>query len=88
MSIGVDSGYRIKMDELVAAVAADRAAGLKPLCVVATAGTVNTGATDDLSAIADLCEAEDMWFHVDGAFGALAYLVGELASTPARHGAG
>jgi len=70
--IGVDSLYRIKMDELRAAVEADRAAGLKPLCVVASAGTVNTGATDDLSAIADLCEAEGMWFHVDGAFGALA----------------
>jgi glutamate/tyrosine decarboxylase-like PLP-dependent enzyme len=72
-AVGVDAGYRIKMDELKAAIEADRAAGLKPLCVVATAGTVNTGATDDLTAIADICEVEGMWFHVDGAFGALAY---------------
>jgi len=71
--VGVDSGYRMKMDELKAAVAEDRAVGLKPLCVVASAGTVNTGATDDLWAIADVCEAEGMWFHIDGAFGALAY---------------
>jgi glutamate/tyrosine decarboxylase-like PLP-dependent enzyme len=61
------------VDELKAAIAADRALGLKPLCVVATAGTVNTGATDDLPAIADVCDAEGMWFHIDGAFGALAY---------------
>jgi len=71
--IGVDARYMMKLDELKAAIAVDRAAGLKPLCIVASAGTVNTGATDDLNAIADLCSAEDMWFHVDGAFGALAY---------------
>jgi glutamate/tyrosine decarboxylase-like PLP-dependent enzyme len=73
VAVGVDSNYRMRLDELKAAVAADKAAGVKPLCVVATAGTVNTGATDDLSAIADICAAEGMWFHVDGAFGALAY---------------
>ncbi len=72
--VGVDDGYRMRMDELADAVAADRADGHLPLCVVGSAGTVNTGATDDLVAIADLCEAEGMWFHVDGAFGALAYL--------------
>ena len=71
--VGVDAGYRMRIDELKAAIAADRAAGLKPLCVVGTAGTVNTGATDDLEAIADICEAEGMWFHVDGAFGAPVY---------------
>jgi aromatic-L-amino-acid/L-tryptophan decarboxylase len=72
--VGVDAQYRMRMDELAAAVAADRAAGHRPVCVVGTVGTVNTGATDDLDAIADLCAAEGMWFHVDGAFGALAYL--------------
>jgi glutamate/tyrosine decarboxylase-like PLP-dependent enzyme len=72
-TVGVDASYRLKVDELKAAIAADRALGLKPLCVVATAGTVNTGATDDLPAIADVCDAEGMWFHIDGAFGALAY---------------
>jgi len=72
--VGVDDGYRMRMDELTDAVAGDRGRGYRPLCVVGSAGTVNTGATDDLSAIADLCVAEGMWFHVDGAFGALAYL--------------
>jgi aromatic-L-amino-acid decarboxylase len=72
--VGVDECYRMRFDELADAVAADRAGGYLPLCVVGSAGTVNTGATDDLTAIADLCVAEGMWFHVDGAFGALAYL--------------
>jgi len=73
-TVGVDDGFRMRMDELADAVAGDRARGYLPLCVVGSAGTVNTGATDDLSAIADVCGAEGMWFHVDGAFGALAYL--------------
>jgi glutamate/tyrosine decarboxylase-like PLP-dependent enzyme len=73
-TVGVDEGYRMRMDDLADAVAADRARGHLPLCVVGSAGTVNTGATDDLAAIADLCLLEKMWFHVDGAFGALAYL--------------
>ncbi|MEG9435830.1 aminotransferase class V-fold PLP-dependent enzyme [Edaphobacter sp. HDX4] len=77
-TVGVDRHYRIRIDELQQAIAADRAAGMRPVCVVATAGTVNTGATDDLAAIADLCEKEDLWFHVDGAFGALAYWSEEL----------
>lgn len=76
--VGVDDGHRMRMDELANAVAADRGRGCLPLCVVGSAGTVNTGATDDLSAIADLCAAEGMWFHVDGAFGALAYLSEQL----------
>jgi aromatic-L-amino-acid decarboxylase len=52
----------------------DRAAGYKPFCVLATVGTVNTGAYDDLHALADLCEDERLWLHVDGAFGAIAQL--------------
>lgn len=70
--IGVDADYRIDLAALEAAIAADRAAGRRPFCVVGNAGTVNTGATDDLEALADLCAAEDLWLHVDGAFGALA----------------
>lgn len=70
--VPVDASYRIRMDELRNAIAEDRAAGMTPLAVVASAGTVNTGATDDLEAIADLCEEQNLWFHVDGAFGALA----------------
>jgi glutamate/tyrosine decarboxylase-like PLP-dependent enzyme len=59
----------MSIDALRAAVASDKAAGLRPVMVVATAGTTNTGAADPLHAIADLCTQEDMWFHVDGAYG-------------------
>jgi aromatic-L-amino-acid decarboxylase len=70
--IEVDSNFRIRMDALREAVAADRQAGKTPICVIGNAGTVNTGAIDDLSALAAFCRAEDLWFHVDGAFGAIA----------------
>jgi glutamate/tyrosine decarboxylase-like PLP-dependent enzyme len=76
--IPVDADFRIDLGALDAAIAADRAAGLKPLCVVGAAGTVNTGAYDDLNALADLCAREGLWFHVDGAFGALAALSSAL----------
>jgi glutamate/tyrosine decarboxylase-like PLP-dependent enzyme len=67
----------------------DRAEGIHPFCVVATAGTVNTGALDDLNALADLCAEEDLWLHVDGAFGALAALSPRLLETrPQLHGLG
>lgn len=72
--VPVDAEHRIDPRALRAMVAADRAAGLAPFCVVGTAGTVNTGATDDLPALADFCGEQGLWFHVDGAFGALAYL--------------
>jgi aromatic-L-amino-acid decarboxylase len=65
--------------ELAAAVAADRAAGLDPFMIVGTAGTVDTGAVDDLSALADIARRERLWLHVDGALGALAKLSPELA---------
>jgi aromatic-L-amino-acid decarboxylase len=77
--IAVDADHRITLEPLRARIAADRAAGLLPFMVVATAGTVDVGAIDDLTALADLCEAEELWFHVDGAFGALAIL------SPAQH---
>jgi glutamate/tyrosine decarboxylase-like PLP-dependent enzyme len=72
ISVGAD--YRIDVAALRAAIAADRTAGHRPVCVVGNAGTVNTGATDDLVGLAALCRAEGLWFHVDGAFGALAGL--------------
>jgi len=72
--IPVDAEFRIDLAALRKAIAADRAAGQHPFCVVGNAGTVNTGALDDLEAIADLCRDQDLWFHVDGAFGALAAL--------------
>ncbi|MBN2502825.1 MAG: hypothetical protein JXB38_18745 [Anaerolineales bacterium] len=70
----VNERYQIDIAELEKAIAADKAAGYKPICIVGHAGTVNTGATDDLNTLADICEREGMWFHVDGAFGALAAL--------------
>ena len=57
------------MEELARAVAADRARGAKPFLVIGNAGSVNTGAVDDLSALADLAREEGLWFHVDGAYG-------------------
>jgi glutamate/tyrosine decarboxylase-like PLP-dependent enzyme len=77
--IPVDDQFRMKTGELRDAVAADRAAGHRPLCVVGSAGTVNTGAIDDVNALADLCQEQGLWLHVDGAFGALARLSQRLA---------
>ncbi len=77
--IPVDADYRIDMDALEAAIRADRAAGLHPFCIVGTAGTVNTGAFDPLETLAGLAAREDLWLHVDGAFGAFSALVPELA---------
>jgi aromatic-L-amino-acid decarboxylase len=76
--VPVDAEYRIDVAALTRMVREDRANGMRPFCVIGTAGTVNTGATDDLTALADFCRDEELWFHVDGAFGALAYLVEEL----------
>ena len=72
--IPVNEDFTINLEALKQAIADDRAAGYRPICVIGTAGTVNTGAVDDLNAIADLCRAEDLWFHVDGAIGAVAVL--------------
>lgn len=73
-SVPTDRAYAMDTAALEAAVAADRAAGHRPFCVVASAGTVNTGAIDPFDRIADLCAAEDLWFHIDGAYGALGVL--------------
>lgn len=70
--IGSDEQFRLPLDALRTALAADRAAGLVPFCVVANAGTTNTGAVDPLPELADLCAAEDLWLHADGAYGAAA----------------
>lgn len=76
--IPVDHKRQLDVAALRAAIARDRAAGLQPFLVVGSAGTVNTGAIDDLAALADLCAAEDIWFHIDGAFGALSVLSPDL----------
>ena len=77
--IPTDAEYRIDVTALREAIARDRSAGRRPICVVGNAGTVNTGATDDLRALARVCHDENLWFHVDGAFGALLRLSPELA---------
>jgi glutamate/tyrosine decarboxylase-like PLP-dependent enzyme len=77
--IRVDADYRMDLETLRRTVPDDRAAGLQPFCVVATAGTVNTGACDDIAGIADFCRSEGLWLHVDGAFGALTILSPQLA---------
>jgi glutamate/tyrosine decarboxylase-like PLP-dependent enzyme len=75
----VDSRQRISLEALAATIATDREAGCTPFLVIGSAGTVDTGAIDDLAGLAALCAREGLWFHVDGAFGALAALVPELA---------
>jgi len=72
--VNTDGLGHLDLDALRAAIAEDRAAGLLPLAVVGNAGTVDVGAIDDLDGIADVCDEENVWFHVDGAFGALAIL--------------
>ncbi|HEY8261555.1 MAG TPA: pyridoxal-dependent decarboxylase [Methylosinus sp.] len=69
-----DDAHALRLDELQRAISEDRAAGLHPFLVVGTAGSVDTGAIDDLDALADIAQREDLWFHIDGAFGALAAL--------------
>src|SRR6185312_13911140 len=72
--VPTDRTFRIDITALRQAILADRAAGAVPFLVIGTAGTVDTGAIDDLASLADLAAAEDLWLHVDGAFGALAML--------------
>ena len=72
--VAVKDDYTIDLDALENQVAQDRKAGMVPFCVIATAGTINTGAIDDMNAIADFCAQEGLWFHVDGAIGAVAVL--------------
>ena len=72
--VPVDENYKIDVGRLKEIIAADRSAGLQPICIIGNAGTVNTGAVDDLNALADVCAQEGLWFHVDGAIGALVTL--------------
>jgi aromatic-L-amino-acid decarboxylase len=69
--INVTDNYEINIDELQKQIQADIKEGLQPFCVIGNAVTVNTGACDDLNALANLCEKENLWFHVDGAIGAM-----------------
>ncbi|HVZ49313.1 MAG TPA: aminotransferase class I/II-fold pyridoxal phosphate-dependent enzyme [Gemmatimonadaceae bacterium] len=73
-TVATDEALRLSVPALEAAIRDDRAAGRRPFCVVANAGTTNTGAVDPLDALADLCAREGMWLHVDGAYGAAAVI--------------
>jgi len=85
LGFGNDSLRRVTVNEslqidtlaLREMIAADRARGCHPVCIVGAAGTTNTGAIDDLGALADICAEERCWFHVDGAFGAWAAIAPE-----------
>lgn len=73
-SIPVDNDFRMRADALETAIAEDKHSGRRPIAIVATAGTINTGAIDPLSDIARIAQAHDLWLHIDGAYGALAAL--------------
>ncbi len=75
--IACDADHRMSVAALRAAIDIDRAAGRQPFLVVGTAGTVDTGAIDDLQVVGDFARSEGLWFHVDGAFGA----IGALSAT-------
>ena len=76
-AIACDAQYRLPLEPLIDTIARDRRSGLRPFAVVSTAGTTNTGAVDPLGSIADLCEAQGLWHHVDGAYGAFFNLCDE-----------
>lgn len=72
--VPVDAAYRMDVSALKHLIAEDKTAGYEPFVIIATAGTVNTGATDPIAAIARIARTQKLWLHVDGAFGALARL--------------
>jgi aromatic-L-amino-acid/L-tryptophan decarboxylase len=76
--IPVTAKFSMDIDALREAIKRDSLAGLQPFCVVGCAGTVNTGGMDDLEAVSEICSAEGLWFHVDGAFGAMCSLSDNL----------
>jgi glutamate/tyrosine decarboxylase-like PLP-dependent enzyme len=79
-AIACDDALRMRPDALAAAIERDARNGFKPIAVVATAGTVATGAIDPLDAIADVCAAHGLWLHVDGAYGGVAAMTDALRS--------
>lgn len=77
--IPVNDHYQMDVDALEQTIAADRRAGLTPFFIAGTAGTVDVGAIDDLTALADIAAREGLWFHIDGAYGALGMLAADIA---------
>jgi len=69
--IETNADYSINLEALKEQIVKDMAAGYQPFCIVGNAGTVNTGAIDDLDALADISKKYDLWFHIDGAYGGL-----------------
>ena len=77
--IAVNERHQMNLSILQETIVADRTAGLTPFCVIGTAGTVNVGAIDDLLGIAEIASRERLWFHVDGACGALGMMSTKIA---------
>jgi glutamate/tyrosine decarboxylase-like PLP-dependent enzyme len=75
-----DAGFRLDVVQLTNAIEEDKAAGRRPFCIIANAGTTNTGAVDPLGDLARIARAHGMWLHVDGAYGAPAVLTGRGAA--------
>ncbi len=73
-NISVNEDFQINLEELQKTITNDKQNGYKPICVIGNLGTVNTGAVDDLNSLADIAERYNMWFHIDGAFGAFTKL--------------
>ena len=80
-TIAVDTNFQMNVDALDRIIADDVRHGVRPISVVATCGTTNTGAIDDLDAIADVCARHEVWLHVDAAYGGPAVLLDEFAAT-------
>ncbi|MEM9078456.1 MAG: pyridoxal-dependent decarboxylase [Bacteroidota bacterium] len=76
--IKTNTSFQINIAALESQIKDDLSQGLQPFCLIGNAGTVNTGAIDDLESMAELAKRYDMWFHVDGAYGALAALLDDL----------
>jgi glutamate/tyrosine decarboxylase-like PLP-dependent enzyme len=74
----LNDDFTLDLDVLQETIAQDHRQGYLPICIIGTAGSTNTGAIDDLNALANICQQENMWFHIDGAFGAWAALAPEV----------
>ncbi len=79
--IKTDTDFKIRLDLLEAQIGKDLQNGLQPFCIVGNAGTVNTGAIDDLDALAKIAKEYGLWYHIDGAYGALAAILPSLKDT-------
>ena len=78
--VPVTSAHTMDLDALGSQLDQDRRRGMLPFCIVGNAGTINIGATDNLRALGEIAREQNLWFHVDGAYGALARLSGQLRS--------